>query len=317
MLLECLDSIHDTTPKECFEIIIVDSGSTDGTIEMIKTEYPDIKLIQNQKFYGFSSGNNQAFQLATGKHIMILNDDTLVLPDTISELLEYVKGNPKVGAIGPRLLNKDLSHQYSSYLSFPTIKTDLLTNVLQIKWLRDLFNSGRSCDADKLDHYGIRNGKKDEVRQVKHLMGACILIRKEVLQTVGALDEHFYLSLEDQDWCKRIGEAGWEVIFYPASKIIHLGNQTVKNLANFGKIYFRSRSYFQKKHYGLLSLFLFKIFTVFIACNNFLISFLLYLCLFYSSRRMGYRSVMSHSVNTIYWVLGGKKEYVRDLFKTT
>jgi GT2 family glycosyltransferase len=302
MLSDCLDSIYKNSLHISIEVIIVDSGSNDGTIQMLEAEFPNIKLIKNSKFPGFASSNNTAFEYVSGRYIMILNDDTKVLTDCLRKLVNYMDTNPKTGAIGPKLINSDLSHQYSSYLSFPSLKTELLTKTIQLAWLRDKFINIAKTNNDQLDQYGLRNGNLNKTRYVKHLMGACIMVRKEIIESVGNLDGQFYLSLEDQDWCKRIGDAGWDVVYLPESQVIHFGNQSVSKISNFGKIYLQSRCYFQKKHYGFVSYIALRFLILLIALNNGILFGILCLFNYRNQKQKYYRSLSWQSFKTIYWL---------------
>ncbi|HUX95585.1 MAG TPA: glycosyltransferase family 2 protein [Bacteroidales bacterium] len=307
MLCDCLDSIYKNSLQLSIEIIIVDSGSSDGTIQMLEEEFPNIKLIRNSKFPGFASSNNKAFEYTSGRYIMILNDDTKVLEDSFRKMVTYMDTNPKTGAIGPKLLNSDLSLQYSSYLSFPSLKTELLTKTIQISWLRDKFRNNAKSNRDQLDQYGMRNGDQNNPRFVKHLMGACIMVRKEILVSVGNLDDQFYLSLEDQDWCKRIGDADWDVVYLPESQVIHYGNQSVKQISNFGKIYLQSRCYFQKKHYGYFTFILLKSLIIIIALNNAVLTGIFSLFSFNPERREYYGAASWQNIKTIQWLIFNHK----------
>jgi GT2 family glycosyltransferase len=301
MLSNCINSVYADTDNLNIEIIIVDSGSYDGTIEMLHNKYPEIKIIQNNKFSGFASGNNQAFNLTTGKFIVILNDDTIVCKGGLSKMYLYLIGNHKIGAIGPCLLNNDLTIQRSAYISYSTIFTDLFIHSIQIYIFYSFLQSKFKFNK-KIDQFGFYKTNLD-TQKVKHLMGACIMIRREVLELVGGLDENYYLSFEDQDWCKRISESGWDIVFFPKSKIIHFGNQTVKSFANFDKIYFQSRYYFQKKHYGIISLFLFKFFNIIISLNNLLLATLILPFNMNNIRKTWLKSVIKNSSKTLSWTL--------------
>lgn len=268
MLQDCLSSIFENTHDVSLEIIVVDNGSTDGTIEMLAAEFPTVKLIRNECFPGFAAANNQALRRSTGRYAMILNDDTLIQASAFDRMVGFMDAHPEVGAVGPCLLNPDGSHQRSSYVDYPSLKTEFWTTVYPFSrlWARRARNVPPGFDY--YDYYGTYNGNPASTRQVKHLMGACILVRQEVLQSVGLLDEKIYISFGDQDWCKRIDEAGWQVFYFPESKIVHLGSQTVQNWTNLKQIHFESRYYFHRKHFGRFSGFLLKLIMAEVAFSN-------------------------------------------------
>ena len=259
LLQNCLYSIYQNTKHLFYEIYVVDSGSTDGTIEMLIKEYPDVNIIYNDYFPGFSAANNQVLKQISGRYAMILNDDTIIKDGALFNMVEFMDSNPDVGAVGPQLFNQDGSHQTSSYVGYPTIKTEIFTRVRLFNYWWKWKKSKVTSNADYFDQFGYYNGNQTEIRSVKHLMGACILVRQEVLHKIGLLDENFFLSYEDQDWCKRIHGAGWQVIYFPEAKVIHLGNRTVSKLSNSKEYISDSQLYFYRKHFGLFPYFLLKL----------------------------------------------------------
>lgn len=253
MVRDCLKSIYDGTRSVSLEVFVIDSGSTDGTVEMLTKEFPQVTLIQNERFPGFSAVHNQALRQATGRHVMILNDDTLVEPEALDRIVRFLDAHPEVGAVGPYLVNRDGTHQISSYVGFPSLWSEIFTRTAPISWLWDRRRHQMPVDRDYINHYGTYNGKPTEVRRVKHLMGACIAVPRSVLTDVGLLDDGFFLSYEDQDWCKRIDDAGRQVVYFPESRVVHFGNETTRNVEHFGKIFLDSRYRFQRKHFGRTS----------------------------------------------------------------
>jgi len=268
MLRECLDSIYGNTARVSLEVFVIDSGSVDGTIEMVTTDFPAVRVIRNQRFRGYSAANNQALLECTGRYAMILNDDTLIERGAFDKMVAFMDAHPEVGAVGPYLQNRDGTHQRSSYVGFPSLRTECFTRAFPLSWLWNRRQRSLPPYSDYVDPYGTYNGDPLHVRRVKHLMGACILVRREVVEMVGVLDEGFFLTYEDQDWCKRIDEAGWQVVYYPEARIVHLGGETVRGLQGYGRIYRESRYYFQKKHFDRISAFLVKPLFVGIAVSN-------------------------------------------------
>jgi GT2 family glycosyltransferase len=253
MVRDCLESIYGGTKSLSLEVFVIDSGSVDGTIAMLAKDFPQVKRIRNERFPGFSAVHNQALRQATGRHVMILNDDTLVEPGALDRIVSFLDAHPEVGAVGPYLVNRDGTHQISSYVGFPSLWSEIFTRAAPISWLWDRRRQSMPANRDYINHYGTYNGKPTEVRRVKHLMGACIAVPRSVLDSVGLLDEGFFLSYEDQDWCKRIDDAGKQVIYFPESRVVHFGNVTTRNVEHFGRIFIESRLRFQQKHFGRIS----------------------------------------------------------------
>ena len=263
LLEECIESIISNTHNINFEIIIVDSGSTDNTFKMLEKFNNLVKIIKNNIFSGFSAGNNQAFKIARGEYILMLNDDTLILNNSIEKMYNFLHINPHAGAIGPRIFNTDKTHQYSSYLSHPGLFSDFFLKTIPFYAIyRFYIFFVNKNEADFYDQFGKCNGSVNKIREVKHLMGCCIMFKRNLLEKIGYLDENFFLSLEDQDFCARISKSKQGIFYLPESEIIHHGGQSTKHLNNFTNIYFDSRLYLQKKFYGIISTFFYKLFII-------------------------------------------------------
>ena len=253
-LAACLDSIYRNTRRLTFEIAVVDGGSTDGTLSMLQERFPDVRVIRNPSFAGYGRSHNQAMRERQGRYSLILNDDMQVLASALDLMVQFMDENPQVGLLGCQLLNPDGSVQPSSYLEFPRLWTEALRFPRLRKFVHSVEHRFSPAGGSRLgtwDYYGRRNENDAQPSQVAHLMGACLLVRSEVIEQVGLFDETFFLSFEDQDWCKRIGESGWHVFFFPAAQMIHYGGQTVRQLSDrFAPIFLASRLHFQKKHFG-------------------------------------------------------------------
>jgi GT2 family glycosyltransferase len=249
ILNDCLASIISTVNKYSFEIIIVDSSSNDETNYLIGNKFCSAHYIRNDRFYGFSSGNNQAFRNSSGKYICILNDDTILKEFCIDLLIEELENDDSIGAIGPKLLNKDGSLQVSSFNSFPCLLSEFITTSIPFGFVKEKVINFFECNK-VLSNYGEYNLIIDRPVQVKHLMGACIIIPSKVYYEIGGLDENFYLSMEDQDLCRRVLKHNRQVVYFPSAELIHLGGQTVSRLKGaFNKIYLESKLYFFKKYH--------------------------------------------------------------------
>jgi N-acetylglucosaminyl-diphospho-decaprenol L-rhamnosyltransferase len=221
------------------EVILVDNASTDGTPAMVGTAYPQVRLIANRVNRGFTGANNQGIAAAGGEYILLLNPDTEVIGDALNRLVAYLEQHPRVGLVGPRLLNPDGTTQ-SSRRRLPTLPILFLEST----WLEGLTPKGLLKAHYMLD----RSDASDQ--EVGWVTGAAMLVRRAVIEQVGVLDEGFFMYSEELDWCRRIRDAGWEVAYTPTSEIIHYGGKSSEQVAPARHIYFQSSKvrYTQKYH---------------------------------------------------------------------
>ncbi len=225
------------------EVIVVDNASSNGSTEMVKEEFPQVRLIANEENLGFTRANNQGIVASEGRYILLLNPDTEVLGDALGAMVEYMDAHPDVGALGPMLLNPDGSVQ-SSRRRFPTLATAFLESTV--------FQWELSRDNRVLRRYYVFDRPDDEVQEVDWVTGACILMRREAIEEVGPLDEGFFMYSEELDWCRRAKERGWKVIYLPEAKVVHYGGKSSEQVVPFRHIQFqRSKIIYFRKHYGL------------------------------------------------------------------
>ncbi len=271
ILNDCLDSIFSTVNNYSYEIIIVDSSNTSETSDLIKNKFNSVHYIRNDKFYGFSSGNNQAFFKSSGKYICILNDDTILKSYCIDLLIRELENDNSIGAIGPKLLNRDGSLQVSSFNSFPGLFSEIITTSILIGFLREKFSIFFGT-SKYINNYGEVNLIIDRLVYVKHLMGACILMPANLFEKLDGFDENFYLSMEDQDLCRRVLGNNRKVVYFPHAELTHLGGQTVSRLKGaFNKIYLESKLYFFKKYHPYFYSIIYLIVTFISATNVFVL----------------------------------------------
>jgi len=301
ILRDCLTSIYEHTQGITLEVIIVDNASSDGSVEMLRQCFPQVHLIQVPGRQGFATNNNLGLQAGGGRYLMILNDDTLVQSGALERMVAFVETHPAAGAVGPKLLNADGTVQPSSYVGYPSLWTEFLS----ITHLNQLLSWLGPPEADYYDYFGKRNGDPTRTRRVKHLMGACILVRREVLDEVGLLDENFFYSFEDIDWCKRINHHGWEICFLTDATIVHLGGQTVKHVSEeFPRVFLASRCYFESKHHGRLSDLLVRVLLVINALIKLpLVS--MQMLVADKSRRTDRRQQIRRYLSQLHWLLTG------------
>lgn len=192
------------------EIIAVDNRSDDDSADIIG-QFPTVKRIVNSERRGFSANNNYGMAIAQGRYLLLLNPDTEVMPGALAQLIEFMETHPQVGMCGAQLLFPDGSVQPSPR-RFPTVGSAIARRTPIRRFLKDSALNRRHLMLD-ISH--------TDPFAVDWLLGACMLIRREILDTVGPLDEGFFLYVEDIDWAQRMHRADWEVFYVPAAKIVH------------------------------------------------------------------------------------------------
>lgn len=223
LLREVLQSVYSTLSAISAEVIVVDNGSTDGSPELTAREFPEAILISNSNNLGFAAANNQGFEIARGRHVLLLNSDTVVLGDTLAASVRYLDNHPKVGAMGCRVLNADRSMQRTCS-QFPSpLNMFLLASGL---WKLERPTALRRV----FGRYQMIDWARDSERDVEVVSGCYLMLRCEVLKQVGPLDESFFFFGEETDLCRRIGSAGWSLRFAPVGEIIHYGGASARKL---------------------------------------------------------------------------------------
>jgi len=239
LLRRCLHSILASLPACQLEIIVVDNGSTDGSPEMVRTEFPQVHLMANPDNRGFTAANNQGLAVARGRYVLLLNPDTEVVGDALETLVAFADAHPDVGVVGPQLLNPDGTVQ-SSRRRFPTLATALLEST----WLQPY------APRRLLARYYVLDRPDDEVQDVDWVTGAALMARREAVEQVGPLDEGFFMYSEELDWCRRFRAAGWRVVYLPTARIIHHEGKSSEQVLPARHIHFQTSKirYFRKYH---------------------------------------------------------------------
>ncbi|GAW31251.1 glycosyltransferase family 2 protein [Carboxydocella sp. JDF658] len=242
LLKQTLQSVYNHPPQADFEVFVVDNHSTDSSVEMVKQNFPQVKLIENQENEGFSRANNRAIRISKGEYILLLNSDTVVLPNTFDIMLDFMDKHPQVGAAGCKVLLPDGKLDLACRRSFPTP----LNALFQALGLSKLFPKSRL-----FAQYNLTYLDEDQTYSVDCLVGAFMLVRRKTIEQVGLLDETFFMYGEDIDWCYRIKKAGWEIYYYPEARIIHYKGASSKK-KKYRMIYefHRAMVIFYQKHYA-------------------------------------------------------------------
>lgn len=251
-LLEgCLRSISGRS-ELALQIIVVDGASSDGSAAMVAEKFPEVELVVCQENVGFPRGNNVGLERANGRYILLLNPDTIVHDDALAKMVSYLEQNPQVGVVGPQLLNEDGSVQ-SSRRRFPTLRTAFFEST----WLQPY------APQAVLDTHFVRDVADDETAVVEWVMGACLMTRQEVVAQVGGMDEKYFMYSEELDYCRRIHEVGWQVVYYPQAQVTHLSGKSSEQAVTYRHINFnRAKLRYFRKYHGRLAAGVLRIFLL-------------------------------------------------------
>lgn len=248
LLRNCLQSVMAGRGESDVEVIVVDGGSADGSPQMVADEFPWVQLIARPDNVGFPKGNNLGIAKANGRYILLLNPDTEIIADALPVMVAFLQSNPDVGGLGPMLLNPDGSVQ-SSRRRFPTLATGLLEST----WLAGL-------TPGVLRRYYAQNLPDEETADVDWVMGACLLVRQEAAAQIGGMDEAYFMYSEELDWCRRIKDAGWRIVYHPAAKVVHHVGKSSEQAVTARHINFnRAKLRYFRKYHGRLAATLIRI----------------------------------------------------------
>ncbi|MEW5870932.1 MAG: glycosyltransferase family 2 protein [Chloroflexota bacterium] len=249
-LRDCLSSVYQNTAIS-FEVIVVDNNSSDGTAEMLSKEYPQVQYLANQRNEGFTRPMNQALRRARGRYLLQLNPDTLILPNAIDKLVEFMGTHAEVGICGPKVLNSDLTMQKQCRRGDSR------------PWAVITYFSGLAARFPKSKFFGqylMSYIDENLTHPVSGVSGSCMLIRREVIDQIGYLDERYFAWQEDADYCLTARTAGWQVYYVPEVQIIHYGGMGGSRVEPYRSLLAWHRSYFlyYRKHFARDYFFLFN-----------------------------------------------------------
>ncbi|MBT3233010.1 MAG: glycosyltransferase [Calditrichaeota bacterium] len=238
---QCLKSVFASQGSLSIEVLLIDNASEDGSIEFLQDRFPDVKFIANNKNVGFGRANNIALEKARGRFLLVLNPDTLLSQDSLTEMVKYIESNPEVGAIGPKILTRYGSFDKTSKRGLPTP----WVSFCRISGLSKLFPKSKTFGK-----YDLLYLDPDKPAEVETLVGCCMLVRAEAYNTVGGFDEDFFMYGEDIDWSYRISLAGWKVHYAPVTRIVHFrGESTRRSSINADKAFYSAMHLFADKHF--------------------------------------------------------------------
>jgi|WetSurMetagenome_2_1015567.scaffolds.fasta_scaffold05961_5 GT2 family glycosyltransferase len=253
LLRQCLSSIGGATHDLLLEVIVVDNNSGDGSSEMIRQEFPDVRLIANTENAGFARANNQGIAISRGRYILLLNPDTIVIGKSIPAMAAFLDGNREAGAVGPKIRFPDGTIQYTCARNLPS----LLTGFLDLSGLSYKFPKGRVTGSWQMGYWD-----HNDERDVDAISGACMMVKREVIDRIGLLDEKYFMYGEDIDWCFRIKRGGWKIRYLPTAEITHFAGQSSRLYANIVMEDYRSMYRFLKSKDGSFVAVLYRLLAI-------------------------------------------------------
>ena len=240
-LEQCLHAVYNSSKNLAAEIFVVDNNSVDGSCQMVREKFPEVKLIENKTNYGFAKANNQAIKRAKGKYILLLNPDTVVEEKTFEKCISFMEDHADAGSMGVKMIDGKGKFLPESKRSLPTPAVAFYKTF----GLAALFPRSRIFGKYHLGYLD-----KEEIHHVEVLPGAFMLIRKSVLNVTGLFDEDYFMYGEDIDLSYRISLAGYKNYYYPGTTIIHYkGESTKKSSINYVMVFYRAMMIFARKHF--------------------------------------------------------------------
>ncbi len=258
-LRNCLTSIYNSRGDFAFEVCVVDNASSDGSVDMVRGEFSQVRLIESPVNGGFSYANNLGLKAYgfcdTGsshpssksssprapRYALLLNPDTVLPPEGLAMVLEFMEEHPDAGVAGPKLVLEDGSLDLACRRSFPTPQVA----VYRMAGLSKLFPH-----HPRFGRYNLTYLDPDQVAEVDSVVGAFMLVRREAIQKAGLLDEDFFMYGEDLDWAYRITQAGWKVYYNPAVTVLHVKRAASRHSRRAAREFYRAMRIFYDKHYA-------------------------------------------------------------------
>jgi GT2 family glycosyltransferase len=241
LLRDCLRSLCTQRRADHCELIVVDNGSSDGSVEMVREEFGQVNLMASADNLGFAAANNLGMSMATGRYVLLLNSDTIVLDNAVEKTVAFADRYADTAVVGCRVLNPDLSLQNTCFM-FPSI----LNLFLFSTYLYRLFPSSRFFGRERMTWW-----PRNDAREVDVVTGCYMLVRRAALDDVGPMDDQFFMYYEETDWCFRFKAKGWKNRFTPDAQIIHIGGASAGKLgAQRARIKSQSFIRFVSKHWS-------------------------------------------------------------------
>ncbi len=221
--------LGDSSLPKSTEIIVVDNNSGDDSVYLLRSDFPEITVIDNKENMGLAAGVNEGIKHTTGSYVLVLNPDMIALPTSVKTLVDFMDKNPKVGMAGGKLISPNGKVQYSCYRFYT-----LMTIVYRRTFLGKT-SAGKAATRSFL----MKDFNHKEIQDVDWLMGACLIVRKQALEEVGGMDERFFLYFEDVDWCRRMWMKDWRVTYVPQAVFSHFHQRSSEKGIIFGILFNR------------------------------------------------------------------------------
>ncbi len=257
LLVECIRSVNKFTKGITFEFIVVDNASSDGSVQMLGAEFPEIKLIKNTQNVGFAKANNQAYLESKGKYICCLNPDTLLLNNALEVMYEYLLNNPECGIVGPKLLNPDGTIQYVCARRLPNLYTSFV-------WITGLNQRWPTTfEGECIENWDHKNS-----REVDCLAGACMVFRRDFSKDNKIFNESYFMFGEDVEICLWAKRCGYTIYYLSNAEVLHYGQASVKKHDTVKLHYFISLEIYFRNNHGMLKAILFRLLVILVMSSR-------------------------------------------------
>lgn len=275
LLTNCINSIYSTVAGFHYQIYMIDNGSNDDSVSVVRNQFSDVKIIENSENKGFAAAVNQALGENLARYTVLLNTDSVLQKGAIHTLYTFMEQHGDSGMVGAQLIKPDGTRQHS-YDNYPTLATELFNK----SFLRIFFPH----------KYPSKKQVLNQPVEVESVIGACLMVRNETVKQVGRLDENYFFFLEETDWCYRIRKAGWKIYHVPDAKVIHIGGESKKMAPWQAQVeYCRSLYIFFKKNRSGLSYIVLRILYVMKIVLNLIANIIGNMFVLFQSRKQRYR----------------------------
>lgn len=242
LLKACLRSVEASRTAWPWELFVVDNASADGSADMVAAEFPWATLIRSESNRGYAYANNLGLRRAAGSYLLLLNPDTVLPPDALQQMVEYMDAHPEAGIAGPKLVRQDGSLDLACRRSFPSP---------EVSFYRMLGLSKLFPRSSRFGRYNLTYLDPDRPAEVDSVVGAFMIVRSEAVSQVGMLDESFFMYGEDLDWAFRIKSRGWKVLYNPAVVVLHYKGESSRRHPRKAILeFYRAMHLFYRKHYA-------------------------------------------------------------------
>lgn len=242
LLKACLRSVEASRTAWPWELFVVDNASADGSADMVAAEFPWATLIRSESNRGYAYANNLGLRRAAGSYLLLLNPDTVLPPDALQQMVEYMDAHPEAGIAGPKLVRQDGSLDLACRRSFPSP---------EVSFYRMLGLSKLFPRSSRFGRYNLTYLDPDRPAEVDSVVGAFMIVRSEAVSQVGMLDESFFMYGEDLDWAFRIKSRGWKVLYNPAVVVLHYKGESSRRHSRKAILeFYRAMHLFYRKHYA-------------------------------------------------------------------